>query len=976
MNTLKRGAAFQRGVKRLLCVTLVISLFCFSLPPFVAAAPDNWYNAAWSYRIPLTIDHTKVAGASLDSFPVLVSITLLNPGNPQADGDDFVFTASDGTTKLDHDIESWDALSGALVAWVRIPTLTNAADTSLFLYYGNGGASNQQAATSVWSNAYRLVQHMKQAGSYQDSSPSGNNGTGLGGPTALAGKIGSAAHFDGVDDVVVVPNSSSLNMTDVLTASLWIKNDSVPAQYDGVLGKPNDFWTDSFGFFYNSGTQLIFFVNDYTTGAVTAPINPTDWNYVVGVYDGTNATIFVNGVQVATRAVAGPVTANTKNLSIGRLSTNTYNVDGLFDEVHVANAARTADWIATEYENQTNPQTFVIAGAQQTDDSSWYLAVSGASGQVAGSTQTITFTLKDGGGNAVSTYTGDKSITLSGPNAAPNGTAGTCIDKNGAPIAVGMPTVVTFTNGVGSCVLSLYAAETVSMDVSDGSYSSSADAAYDLDITVAAGALATLGAVAPSEVTAGTGFELVVTSTDAYGNKQNTLAQAVSLSVTAGSVSPAQIAAADFVAAATVTTTVTITAVAPATQTTLTLQSGAVSKALLLNVVTVTPPPVTPSPVASGGGVNYFAPAPTNAFTTFLPAPSSTTSTVLHMDAVPKPVATTTATTATPAVPPDFFSETISPELATSGVSAPTETGTDASPARPVLDKGPSSLPAAPTNLPTSPSRVVEKNYAKTISESILGKSSTGAPAPFVPWDFLTAAQKKKLPPKTMLARLEDRREELSFTLASATNEYTPELVVNTEAEATFRVRVAEPVRAIKAYVIAGGDSSKTSSPLSVTFLDDDKDGVYEAKISTGNFPAESELLTVIDFVNPSRVSEILKVKVRQVAAQVLDENNVPVEGALVMLYTNTDQAQTERPWDAEAVGQRNPMLTRSAGRYYMSPPAGTYTLVVSKDGFTTYRQAHITIKSGEAISVPIVLHKKISFIVAWWQTFLSWFRA
>ena len=84
------------------------------------------------------------------NFVVLVDITqtalrsTANGGRVgQADGGDFVFTLSDETTKLSHQIESYDAVTGRIKAWVRVPTLSALSNTSLFLYYGNAAAADQ-----------------------------------------------------------------------------------------------------------------------------------------------------------------------------------------------------------------------------------------------------------------------------------------------------------------------------------------------------------------------------------------------------------------------------------------------------------------------------------------------------------------------------------------------------------------------------------------------------------------------------------------------------------------------------------------------------------------------------------------------------------------------------------------------------------------------------------------------------------------
>ena len=60
-------------------------------------------------------------------------------------------------TRLDHHIESWSSISGALTAWVRVPVLDGTADTELFVYYGNAGAADQQDPTGVYGPDADLV---------------------------------------------------------------------------------------------------------------------------------------------------------------------------------------------------------------------------------------------------------------------------------------------------------------------------------------------------------------------------------------------------------------------------------------------------------------------------------------------------------------------------------------------------------------------------------------------------------------------------------------------------------------------------------------------------------------------------------------------------------------------------------------------------------------------------------------------------
>src|SRR6266852_2185273 len=86
------------------------------------AQTPTWYNSAWTNRKPITIDHTKVSGGSdLTNFPMLFSVTdanlktVANGGSVgKADGTDILFTASDGVTKLSHEIETYSAATGQL----------------------------------------------------------------------------------------------------------------------------------------------------------------------------------------------------------------------------------------------------------------------------------------------------------------------------------------------------------------------------------------------------------------------------------------------------------------------------------------------------------------------------------------------------------------------------------------------------------------------------------------------------------------------------------------------------------------------------------------------------------------------------------------------------------------------------------------------------------------------------------------------
>jgi hypothetical protein len=127
----------------------------------------------WTYRKKLTIDASRVAG-DLTNFPVLINTTDLDwkedsqaiPGHvAQTDGGDIMFTAIDGITKLDHEIEKYDPATGELVAWVEVRSLSSTTNTDIYIYYGNTSLAeneNQWNSVGVWDSNFKMVQHLRE----------------------------------------------------------------------------------------------------------------------------------------------------------------------------------------------------------------------------------------------------------------------------------------------------------------------------------------------------------------------------------------------------------------------------------------------------------------------------------------------------------------------------------------------------------------------------------------------------------------------------------------------------------------------------------------------------------------------------------------------------------------------------------------------------------------------------------------------
>jgi len=143
-----------------------------------AASAADWYDDAWWYRHEIIIPAGNV-DANLTDFPLLISPTdgsLEFWSGAQANGDDIMFTSSNGTTKLAHQIEKYDPATTQLCVWVKALNVYSAQPTVLYMYYGNCQAGNQEDKTNVWDNDHGMVLHMDEtSGSHEDSTKNGND---------------------------------------------------------------------------------------------------------------------------------------------------------------------------------------------------------------------------------------------------------------------------------------------------------------------------------------------------------------------------------------------------------------------------------------------------------------------------------------------------------------------------------------------------------------------------------------------------------------------------------------------------------------------------------------------------------------------------------------------------------------------------------------------------------------------------------
>ncbi len=241
-------------------------------------------------------------------------------------------------------------------------------------------------------------------------------------------------------------------------------------------------------------------ISDSTAGAVD-----TDYtiNFNVGgdgLAAGVNVHItFPEGTVINSGSLAGTLNTNPIVTIAGNADTRVVSVTSPIEVVSngavalvltagITNPTTAAtNYTVTVYTDAASDGTPVTSQVYTiTSGAATHLVVSGDAAMTAGGSNELTVTAKDAYGNTDTAYAGAKNLTFSGPSAAPDTTVATV-----EGVEIGEITAVTFTAGesnAGEATLVAYAAEVTTVDVTDGTLDTTGDAAYDLDLTVNAGA--------------------------------------------------------------------------------------------------------------------------------------------------------------------------------------------------------------------------------------------------------------------------------------------------------------------------------------------------------------------------------------------------------------------------------------------------------------------------------------------------------
>lgn len=325
-----------------------------------------WYDPAWTFRKRVVVPANKFTA---DHAAFRMWIDLIDPdiaASALSNGNDILWTASDGTTKLPHDIDTLDLAHSRIASHVLAATSASVSNV-FYVYYGNAAAADQRNAAGVWTGI-SAVYHFGDGAtlSLVDSTGNGNTLTNSSpAVTAGVGELsGGASFINTLLEKLSAANSATLQIgIGAGTVEAWINLATGHGFTNPVATKLNTSGVAEYSLEVQG--QTLFYVTASTNINLGCTITNDTWTHVAFVYDGaTNVTGYKNGVACAPSSPVLPTTVGTGVLNIGFRGGSYWS--GAIDELRILKGtALTASVLADQVTNQTAPTTFMQVGAQE-----------------------------------------------------------------------------------------------------------------------------------------------------------------------------------------------------------------------------------------------------------------------------------------------------------------------------------------------------------------------------------------------------------------------------------------------------------------------------------------------------------------------------------------------------------------------------------------------------------------------------------
>lgn len=193
-----------------------------------------------------------------------------------------------------------------------------------------------------------------------------NPGVLLNGASFTRGMVGPGFLFDGIDDLVSIPNSSSLSQTRI-TLDAWVYPTGNQGLNRHVISKDQQFGTREYILALNDDDRFHAFVETTNggfnlAGSTIPPLN--NWYHIAMTHDGLKLRLYVNGVLDAIMDAVGDTVPTSNLVYIGANGSGNY-FKGIIDEAQIFNRVLTDAEILAIYQagaaGQCKPVIFVAS---------------------------------------------------------------------------------------------------------------------------------------------------------------------------------------------------------------------------------------------------------------------------------------------------------------------------------------------------------------------------------------------------------------------------------------------------------------------------------------------------------------------------------------------------------------------------------------------------------------------------------------
>ncbi|WLG53272.1 DUF2341 domain-containing protein [Pseudomonas sp. FP1742] len=343
--------------------------FLICLGFVLPATAQAWWQDDWHYRKQISVDTTPQGAAINETLGRTALLVRLHTGNftfdgVKEDGSDLRFVAADDKTVLNHQIESFDPLMGMALIWVDVPVISGGQRQDIWMYYGNPKAPATGNGQLTFDPNFTALYHFDGANGTpaKDTTAYGNTAQSATG-ASIDGVMGRALQFSG--QPLLLPASPSLqhNAGSAFTFSAWLRVDQANGEQLLLARREG---VNSLLLGLNQGMPFVEI--DGQRAASTQPLNPGQWQHLALTAEGGKVSLYVNGRETASLAVAMPAFNSVMAIGADLPSTTpaTYQpFTGAIDELRLSKVARPAAQLLADANSQGAESKLVAYGVDE-----------------------------------------------------------------------------------------------------------------------------------------------------------------------------------------------------------------------------------------------------------------------------------------------------------------------------------------------------------------------------------------------------------------------------------------------------------------------------------------------------------------------------------------------------------------------------------------------------------------------------------